>query len=812
MKTTFLVLLLAMAGLDLMAQMPPLPPGPGGQPTTAPGLRPRRPARPVLPGMVPSTAQPAAAQPEEIIPKGMMDLQGVDVSQVLDIYAKLVNRTVLRAGLPDAKIILKTQTDLTKTEAIEALQAVLAMNNVSLINVNDKFVKAVQSDQAGGAGATIGEGDAATIPSLGTYVTQIKQLKYVKPSIMAPLITPFAKLPNAVYAIDDNQILVIRDYAENVKRMLEMIAKIDISVPAEYISEVIPIRYAKVEDIASALSALGGSGGGTVSIGGGSASAPISGLRGGSTGGSISGINGGAGGTSGAYGSQTGLGAGSSGSSGFGANRSTTGGTTGPNGTSTGGSTFAQRLNNIVNRASGGGGGGQDQIQLFGQTKIIPDDSSSSLLIFATRQDMVMIKDIISKLDVPLAQVLVEAAIIDVSLGHTFSLGVSASQNPKQFTSQSGSNVLSSIAGAGGFNNGQSFLDFTQGALTNGSTFANSLPGGFSYFGNIGPYFDVAVNAAQSDNRATVIQRPRIQTSQAKPAQFFVGETVPYVTSTYNYGGVGGNSSSYSQLSVGVELDVTPFINPDGLVVMDINQEIDDLDGSTPIVGVGDVPNTTKRTLSSEIAVRDRDTVMMGGFIRSDKSVSRSGVPFLQDIPLLGNLFASRNDSKDRQELIVLMRPTVLKTPELAAENTIKEGQRLPGVSGAVNDDSEFERQLIQTERRKEERDVKEGHPGAGFYDMQMPVEATNTTPVIEEPSPNSPEPSVAPEKTLNQSTLQQSPAGGGTPNDASQNGGLQLSPGQKAALDILRRNFEDGKITAEEYEEDRVKILSQTE
>src|SRR5208282_5035359 len=154
------------------------------------------------------------------------------------------------------------------------------------------------------------------------------------------------------------------------------------------------------------------------------------------------------------------------------------------------------------------------------------------------------------------------------------------------------------------------------------------------------------VSAAASDSHASIIQRPRIQTSQAKAATFFVGDTVPYVTSTYNYGGAYGNQSSYSQLSVGVELDVTPFINPDGLVVMDIQQEIDDLDGSTLISGVGNVPNTDKRTLSSEIAVRNGDTVMLGGFIKNSKSTSKSGVPFLMDIPLLGNLFSSRSDAK----------------------------------------------------------------------------------------------------------------------------------------------------------------------
>ena len=96
---------------------------------------------------------------------------------------------------------------------------------------------------------------------------------------------------------------------------------------------------------------------------------------------------------------------------------------------------------------------------------------------------------------------------------------------------------------------------------------------------------------------------------------------MPYVTSTYNYGGAYGNQSSYSQLSVGVELDVTPFINPDGLVVMQIQQEIDDLNGYTTITGVGQIPNTIKRTLQSEITVSNMDTVVLGAFIKNGKSI-----------------------------------------------------------------------------------------------------------------------------------------------------------------------------------------------
>ena len=662
-----------------------------------------------------------------MIAPGTIDFEGVELNQVLLIYAKLVNRTLLRAALPQAQIILKTQTPLTKSEAIEALQAVLALNGVSLVNIGDKFVKVLPSTDAGTSGGELDQSSSTTnMPDLGSYVTHIVQLQYVKPTAMVQFITPFAKLPNAAIPLDDNGILVLRDFAENVKRMLEMIKKIDVSIPAEYISEVIPIRYAKVDDIANALNALGGSGSGaSVSIGTSPGSGQISGLAGNRSSG-LSGM-GGVGGVGGGFG---GVGGGVGGA--FGSQART--GLATPNGTPSGGTSFQQRLNNIINATGGGVGGKQDQIQLFGQTKIIPNESSSSLLIYATRTDMEVIKGIIAKLDVPLAQVLIEAVIIDYSLGpNSFEFGISAAQNPTTLGGTSGNN---SVVGAGGGNNGATLLHnlaSLSGAGTNGaSSFANNLGGGLSYFGNIGQSWDVAMNAVAADSHASVIQRPRIQTSQAKAATFFVGDTVPYVTGN-SYGSAYGNGVSYSQLSVGVELDVTPFINPEGLVVMDIVQEIDDLNGYTEIQNVGKVPNTIKRTLNAEIAVRDRDTVMLGGFVKSNKSTSRSGVPLLMDIPLLGNLFTQRSDSKKREELIVMMRPTVLQTPELAAKNTIKEQQRLPGVSAAAAESAEEERKLVDAERKREQKQFKHTQQYDGFFNPEPEAASTNA------PSPATP-------------------------------------------------------------------------
>jgi len=603
-------------------------------------------------------------------------------------------------------------------------------------------VKALPSTEANTAGAELDHSASDKLPNLGSYVTHIVQLRYTKPSEVVPIITPFGKLATPAVPFDNNGILVLRDYAENVKRMLEIIDQIDVNIPAEYTSEVIPIRYAQASDIASALNSLGGSGGTTVSFGSSAMGGSVNGFSGGRSSGGFGGSSGGFGGSSfggGGYGGSSGGFNGlnnGSGSSFGGQNRSAFGGSSSvnPNGTPSSGSSFAQRLNNIVAAAAGpsGGGGGaggkQDAIQVFGQAKIIADQRSNALLVFATKSDMVNIKHVIDQLDVLLAQVLIEAVILDVSLNKAFNFSLSAAQNPVV-----GHNYL---GGAGGFNNssGSPFLNFLNRTTnsysigTNSSSlFGNALPsgGGMNYFGNIGPTWDLAMSALQSDSSANVIQKPRIQTSQAKAATFFVGQTVPYVTGTYYGGGYsGGNSSQYSQLSVGVELDVTPFINPDGLVVMDISQEIDDVNGYTQIDG-NKVPTTTKRTLNSEIAVRDQDTIILGGFVRDDKSKSKAGVPLLSDIPLLGNLFTSRSDTKDREELLVLMRPTVLKTPEAASVQTTREEQRLPGISAAQADQAEYERSLIDAQRKLEKSRAKHGRTD-GYYNVNAPFDTNS--------------------------------------------------------------------------------------
>ncbi len=604
-------------------------------------------APPAVPAPAVATAAAAPEPQQIIIPKGEINFPAADIAMVLDVYAEMVDRTILRpASLPATAITLKTQTDLTKHELIMALDAVLALNGISMINVGDKFVKAVPEAQAGQAGAPVSPADAASLPDLGQYLTHVVQLRHVKVSEAIPALQPFAKIPNSVLAIESVNMIVLRDFTENVKRMLEMIERIDVAVESDYVSEVIPIKFALAGEIASALNSLS-TGGGSTTVGGSSSSGGLS---------------------SGSRSSRGSMGNRMSSRPGSGAGYGYPGGNTGylpqqvAPGVPAAGSSFTDRLRTIINKASTEG-----DLEILGQTRIIADERTNSLLIFAGKKDMAMIKDIISKLDVVLAQVLIEALIIEVGLGNNLQWGVSYLSTGKE---------TGNWTSAGGVFNNVNFIDPDRIRST------TNLLGGFSYFAKYNDDLLVAITAAAQDNNVSVLSRPRVQTSHAVEANLFVGETRPYPTGS-SFGGVYGGFSSIQQQRIGIELNVLPLINPDGLVVMDISQNIQSVGGEVKIENVGDVPITQDRSANAMVAVKSGETIVLGGFISADKSYSDSGVPFLKDIPGLGLLFRAQSNKKARRELMIFIKPTVLETPEIAARVALEEKNKMPGVLGA---------------------------------------------------------------------------------------------------------------------------------
>lgn len=674
----------------------PLPPGmqapgaPGtGTPTTAqiPGA-PGTPAN--VAGQVASagTAAGISAEsktvlnPDELMDDDALNLAGgATLEQLMEIYTELTGRIVLKgAGVtPPAIIELNIpKGSLTRKEMIQAIDTYLSLNGLTTVPMGEKFILLVPSADATRQGGAFDSSPAAALPEAAQFTSQVVQLKHLKPSELQPILQAMLKTEGSSFiAVDSNQTLLLRDYAVNIKRVLEFIEKIDVAVPVEYITELIPIKFALASDIGQVLGQLT-SGGSVTSVGSSSA--------GGGFGGGGAGGFGGGGGMGGIGGGGGMGGAGGMGNTGnrFNQQQNRSGINTGAGASAAGRSNFQNRLNQLVSSVGGGAGGAGGPGQILGDTKIIADERTNSLLIFGNREDMKTIKEIVAKMDVVLAQVLIESIILEVSMGDSQTISVSAARKD-----QSGTNKFASL-----MNNGLGFLNFA--GNTNISSIGSSAPSGFTWFGQFGDDFAVALNMAAQDNRVKVLSRPSVQTSHAVPASLFVGETRPYITGSSfdSFSGAGSSRSQYQQLQIGLQLQVLPLINPEGLVVMDIQQSVQQVAGSVTIDG-NDVPITQDQNASAKVAVKDRDTVILGGFIQSTMSKNESGVPYLKDIPLLGNLFKAKNHNDSRRELVVLIRPTVLPTPDDAARLVNKRKDVTPNLKEAeVDFEIEEQKQL----------------------------------------------------------------------------------------------------------------------
>ena len=645
-----------------------------------------------------------------------------DLNVFLDqVYGPLVKRTVLRAqGLPQVKISIDTQTALSEDEEVQMWDTVLALNGITMIPQGEKFVTAVPVAQALQEGAKFSNKPADQYAEASQFVTHVVQLKHVAIEEAVPTITPFAKNANGIVALASTKTLVLRDYAINVKRMLEVLAKVDIEVEEDFQLEVIPIKYGKVDEIYVTLTSVIGGGGVSGTPGGGVGGAGGVGGMGGGMGGRRGGMGGVGGmgsgmnqfGGGGQFGGMNQLGgAGRLGNSGRLGGQQLGGGINQP-GSAVNTGSFQNRFNAMGRGGAGAGAGYGGLSELLQTVSITADQRSNSLIVYGNKKDIAKLREVLVKVDTLLPQVLVEAIIMEVNLSAGWNYGISAAQRPAQFgdnANNRGGGVVNNPSGAP-LGTGSEFLK-QLGRSTGsgvGTNVVNGIPAtsgsGLSYFAQIGQNWDIAINAIAADSRVNVIQRPRVITSHATPGSFFVGSEVPFVSGSFFGGGSFGNSQSITRQQVGVGLNVTPFITPDNLVVMQIDQTVDNL-GSNLDLGNGlSAPTTQTRSASSFVTVRDKDAVLLGGYITTSTDKQKSGVPLLKDIPYLGAAFSKRSQNSSRTELMILIRPSILATPTDAGEVADQERQRLPGVRVA---EKEFENNE-KAEARKAKRQLKE--------------------------------------------------------------------------------------------------------
>ena len=583
--------------------------------------------------------------PAPIVIQAGHTMQGIPLPTLLEEYGALVGKTLIPAqNLPSVTFEFKTNNDLTFEEAKAFYETLLMQRQIAVVPQGEKFIQVIPAAEIAKTPPqyypvlSLAALPDSELPVMGPF-----PLKHIPTAAAMDLLATLAKTPNAVTTVEGSNVLILRDSANNVKRMLTVLTELDVEAGIKEEYELIKIRYALSADIAAVLSTL--------------TNTPISGT---------------AGSTSSRINTTTG------------ANRTTTGATTTGNAGSNRGQ-LAQRLSQI----QGGAGVTGTGLPILGDTKAVAYERGNEVLLIGTRRHLDKAKELIDKLDTIQPQVLIEAIIIDVALGDDKTFGVSLREKR-----------TAANAGAGGL---RGALASALGPAAFTDTSISGATSGFNYWGFLGSNWEVAVNAIENDSRVTMHPRPRIQTSHAELAELFIGDTRPVVTGTITDIS-GGTSSQYQMQKFGITLEVRPFINEEGLVVMDLVQQIQDIVGSQTING-NSVPITTDRSANAKVAVRDGEMIVLGGFIKTKTTTYEDGVPVLRDVPLLGKLFESTRDVDERNELIVLMRPTVLKTPEAAAVKAMSEQSNLPGIDLAKEEEkrlTEKYRNLVEELRRKQ--------------------------------------------------------------------------------------------------------------
>jgi type II secretion system protein D len=285
------------------------------------------------------------------------------------------------------------------------------------------------------------------------------------------------------------------------------------------------------------------------------------------------------------------------------------------------------------------------------------EDAKKVILSYDPRREADVL-DLVRELDQPPPQVMIQVLIIEVGLDNSLELGVEFAYQDLQFT-KAGPNdtttfdyVVGTDIGAGG-----------------------SGLGGFT-FTISGKDFSFLLRALQSEGHLTVLSRPQIIAMDNQQAVIDISNDVPYVTGTSTTTG-GQITTQVNREKVGIRLEVTPQINPDGYVRMEITQEVSDLTDSTVPVAPGvNAPIFFTRELSTVVTVRDNETVVLGGLITSRDSTNENKIPLVGDIPILGRLFTFTSNQTTRRELLLVLTPRVVRTVEDYRELSIQERDR----------------------------------------------------------------------------------------------------------------------------------------
>ena len=565
---------------------------------------------------------------------------------------------------------------------------VLAYPRSNLIIISDlesnakrlaELVETFDTDTFGDLTAKIYHIEHASIDEIGSELTSVLDSYQALQSGSGVYMIPLPRLNSIAVIAADPEVFVNVEY---------WLATLD--VPSRSTTtrkvHVYHVENAKAADLAGVLNDVFADQGATVSAGGGRGRSSAAAQAGLGLGGGFGRAGGGTGGGTGGFGSQRGTGGFGSqrGAGGFGSQ----GGAGGFGNQRAGGQRGrgAGRAGRAGRGRSGGAAGvvGQPGALFEQEVNIVPDEVSNSLVILATARDYEQVLSVLHKIDIVPRQVLIEVLLAEITLSNDSTLATE-----QRLIANDGS-TSNADAAAAVVDGGGTFFDvFGEEIRLTGST-AGGLVGVFTKFRDGRSVYEAVLTALASRSRVKLLSRPHLLTADNQEASLVVGTQVPIITTQSNANQqVGGSTNILQNIQyrdTGIILRVLPQVNSEGLVNMHLRQEVSEIAAGVTIQGI-DSPAFTTRETESTVVVQNGETIVIAGIIQENKNTTRSGIPYLMDVPVLGQLFKRDSETTRRTELVALITPYVVRDREEAQSVTEEFKRRVDNVLTEIGPD-----------------------------------------------------------------------------------------------------------------------------
>ncbi len=650
-----------------------------------------------------------------------INVKDADIAAIVRIFSKKTKRNYILDERVKGKVSIYLPGKVSSTEAINILDSVLALKGFTTVPIGDNLWKIIAARDA--RQTTIPTIDGIEGRGSAAVVTRLISLKHVGADEVKTLITPLVSANGLLNAYTGTNSLILIDSEDNIKTLMEIIESLDIPFTDQEML-IVPVKHAEATDIADKITQILGEGKAGGQEGGEATTTtqltrasirnnlqnPENQLAASDSAGravtvsarlrepkiiadertnsiivvadeatgnrvralvsqldspvDLSGnrfyvyrcqhanaeeiaevlsglVGGGGGGTTGA--ANTGLGA---------------------DGTNTNSRNRGNQAQSTQDRLSNqrrtpgrsrsenqDGGSGISSVNFGENISVTADPATNSLVINAGKSDYEKIKSLLKQLDVKRRQVLVEALILEVGVDDrlSYSTEFSASGGGKDggiFGSNTQGGLSKLLADPSKMN------DFTLAAASAGVL---NLPGDITI-----PSQQVLLSAASKNTNVNVLSSPNILATDNEQAEIVVGQNVPFLSSTSsNSTNLNNTFNQVDRQDVGITLRITPQISSSDFVTLNLFTEVSNVVDSTASSSLG--PTTTIRTSETTVITKNDQMVVIGGLMSDDISDTKTGVPFLKDIPLIGSLFDSRAENQRKTNLLIFITPRIIK-------------------------------------------------------------------------------------------------------------------------------------------------------